>query len=233
MRESGIDYAVAMGFPWEKDKYCEKQNLYLSSAKNASGGKIIPFGSIPLNDKFQIDGWANNIKELGLAGIGEIAFYKEGLTMRNADILEEIFSASVKYSLPVCIHISEPVGKDYIGKHSTDLTVLYSILKSFPNAVIILAHWGGGLLFYELEEEVQSVLKHVYYDTAASPYLYREDIFEIAVKITGSRKILFGSDFPLINFKRYLDSIDKIIKNEDDKKNIRGENAARILKGFI
>jgi uncharacterized protein len=233
MDESNIDYAVAMGFPWEKEKYCEKQNKYLSKAKETSKGRIIPFGSLPLNDKHQIDDWANHIKELGMAGIGEIAFYSEGLTFRNADILEEVFAAAAKHSLPVCVHVSEPVGKDYIGKHNTDLSVLYSIVKNFPNIIIILAHWGGGLFFYELMEEPQASLKNVYYDTAASPYLYKDDIFEIAIKIISSKKILFGSDFPLINFKRYIDSIEKILNNKEDKKNILGENAAGILKSYL
>ena len=233
MDESKIDYAVAMGFPWEKEKYCEKQNIYFKTVKESSKKKIIPFGSTPLNDKHQIDGWVNNIKELGLAGIGEIAFYSEGLSVRNADILEEIFAAGAKYNLPVCLHVSEPVGKDYIGKYSTDLSVLYSILKNFQNTVVILAHWGGGLLFYELMEEPLALLKNIYYDTAASPYLYKEIIFEIALKITGAGKILFGSDFPLLNFKRYLDSIDKGLANEDDRKKIKGENAAHILKNYL
>ena len=30
MDNSKIDYAVAMGFPWENDKYCEKQNIYFT-----------------------------------------------------------------------------------------------------------------------------------------------------------------------------------------------------------
>ena len=144
-----------------------------------------------------------------------------------------MFAAGTKYNLPVCLHVSEPVGKDYVGKHLTDLSVLYSILKNFPNTVIILAHWGGGLLFYELMEEPKTVLKNIYYDTAASPYLYRETIFDIAVKIAGAGKILFGSDYPLINFKRYLDSIEKNLPNEDDKKKILGENAAHILKNYL
>jgi uncharacterized protein len=233
MDESNIDYAVAMGFPWEKERYCEKQNKYLNKAKESSKGRIIPFGSIPVNDKNQIDDWAKYIKELGMAGIGEIAFYSEGLTYRNAGILEELFAAGTKYSLPVCFHASEPVGKDYTGKHNTDLSTLHSILKNFPNCITILAHWGGGLFFYELMEEVSNSLKNVYYDTAASPYLYKEDIYEVGVKIISSKKILFGSDFPLINFKRYFDSIEKILTNVEDKKNILGENAALILKNYL
>jgi uncharacterized protein len=233
MEESNIDYAVAMGFPWEKEKYCEKQNRCLKKAKESSKGKIIPFGSIPVNDKYQVDDWAKYLKELGMAGIGEIAFYSEGLTFRNAAILEELFAAGAKYSLPVCFHASEPVGKNYAGKHNTDLSILHSILKNISGCTVILAHWGGGLFFYELMDEIAESLKNVFYDTAASPYLFKEEIYDIAVKIVSSKKILFGSDFPLLNFKRYFDSIEKVLANAEDKKNILGENAALILKSSV
>ena len=37
-----------------------------------------------------------------------------------------------------------------------------------------MAHWGGGLPFYGLmKKEGPEVLRRVYFDTAASPYLYR------------------------------------------------------------
>lgn len=229
MDSSGIDYIVAMGFPWKMEKYCEIQNKYFSNIKAVSKGRIIPFGSIPLNDIHRIDKCVAEIKELGLVGIGEIAFYNDGLSEENADILREVFWSAQKHSLPVCLHVSEPVGNEYTGKHTTEFSILYSILKNFPGVTSILSHWGGGLLFYELNKNVNASLKNVYYDTAASPYLYNDEIYEIAIKIIGSKRILFGSDFPLISFKRYYDSINKSINNENDKKNIYGRNAARIL----
>ena len=46
-------------------------------------------------------------------------------------------------------------------------------------------------------KEVKELSKNVYYDTAATSYLYNKDIFEISLKIIGPEKILFGSDFPI------------------------------------
>jgi uncharacterized protein len=233
MDESGIDHAVAMGFPWEKEKYCERQNKYFSEIAKTTNGKIIPFGSVPLNEKLEIENWTAHLKESGLAGIGEIAFYGEGLNYKKAGILQELFSSAEKHSLPVCLHVSEPVGHEYTGKHNTDFTTIYSVIKDFPKTTVILAHWGGGLFFYELMDEVKVTLRNVYYDTAASPFLYREEIFETALKIIGPDKILFGSDFPLLNFKKYLAPIEKYIPNTDDKNKILEKNAAQILKQHL
>ncbi|MCU0822453.1 MAG: amidohydrolase family protein [Spirochaetes bacterium] len=93
-----------------------------------------------------------------------------------------------------------------------------------------MAHWGGGMLFYELMPEINEEFKNIYYDTAASPLLYKDDVYDIAIKIVGSERIIFGSDFPLIKFKRHIDSITKSVKNREDRKNILGRNAEKILR---
>ncbi len=230
MDEAEVDYIVALGFPWVKEQYCEEQNLYFKDVMKLSKGRIIPFGSIPLDDGADIDKWAKSIKDMGLAGIGEIAFYADGMDKKNADKLRKILDSATQYSLPVNLHVNEPVGHDYPGKYDSNLTALYSILLDYNDIPIILAHWGGGLLFYELMPEINDAFKNIYYDTAASPFLYKDDIYNIAIKTIGAERILFGSDFPLIKFKRYLSAIEKNVPEVEDRKKIIGENAMGILK---
>ena len=69
---------------------------------------------------------------------------------------------------------------------------------------VVAAHWGGGFPFYELMPEVQTAAANVWYDSAASLYLYRPEIFPTVARIAGPRKILWGSDYPLIAQARML-----------------------------
>jgi predicted TIM-barrel fold metal-dependent hydrolase len=93
-----------------------------------------------------------------------------------------------------------------------------------------LAHWGGGLCFYELlKQEAADVLAHVYYDTAASPFLYQPDIYNVMTKALGKGKILFGSDYPLLPAKRYFEEMAKAHLNQGDTAAIQGGNAAALL----
>ena len=55
------------------------------------------------------------------------------------------------------------------------------------------------------------------------------DIYDIAIRIMGPDRILFGSDFPLIKFRRYMDSIKKSVKSRKDREKILGGNAALLL----
>ncbi len=230
MKNSGIDYSVAMGFPWIDEVLCRAQNEYLRTVIELSGGVIIPFGSVPLHSATPPEEWVRGIKEMGLRGIGEVGFYRQGLTGNNLDFLKKVLAAAGKYSLPLCLHVNEPVGHHYQGKYDPNLRELYPVLSDYSDVPIILSHWGGGMVFYELMPEVSEALSHCYYDTAASPFIYSDAIYRIAPLMTGPKKILFGSDYPLLSWRRYYDAINRECVDEEIKADVLGRNAARLLK---
>jgi predicted TIM-barrel fold metal-dependent hydrolase len=94
---------------------------------------------------------------------------------------------------------------------------------------VILAHWGGGFFFYELMPEVARAAQRVYYDTAASPFLYRPQVYSLAVQIVGPGRILWGSDFPLISPARYFRELDSTRLSSSVQDQILGENARQLL----
>ena len=65
--------------------------------------------------------------------------------------------------------------------------------------------------------------------SAASPFLYDPEIYQIAVRLLGADKILFGSDYPLLPPARYFGEIREagLTKTQIDK--ICGENATQLL----
>src|SRR4030042_2852435 len=215
MLRSGIDRAVAMGFPWEREDFCAAQNEYFRTVAESSGGSIIPFASVPVNRTARIDAWVREIKDMGFRGVGEVSYYRNGMNSESIDHLRSLLSAARSYSLPVCLHVNEPVGHRYPGKYDPLLQEVHAAVAEHPDVVVILSHWGGGLLFYELMPEVSRSLKNCYYDTAATPLLYADEIYGIAYRITGSKKILFGTDYPLLSADRYIDAIKKSIPDEE------------------
>jgi hypothetical protein len=126
-------------------------------------------------------------------------------------------------------HASEPVGHSYPGKGTVTPDLLYRFLSNFPQLIIVFAHWGGGLPFYALMPEVAEAFGNVYFDTAASPFLYRDHIFRHVVEIAGPERILFGTDYPLIKQGRLLRSVRSLDLPETVKEMILGGNAQRIL----
>ena len=91
------------------------------------------------------------------------------------------------------------------------------------------AHWGGGLPFYALMPEVKKALGQVYFDSAASPYLYSPQIYTEIAALVGDQQVLFGSDYPLLTPRRLLRDIDSLHLPESTRNQLLYANAASLL----
>jgi hypothetical protein len=166
----------------------------------------------------------------GLKGLGELALYSSPAEGSWFDRMSPLVELASRWEVPVLLHINEPVGHQYPGKGRQPFWELYELIKTFPTTRFILAHWGGGLWWYQLmKREVKEVLANTYFDTAASPFLYRPEIYEFAIKLLGMGKILYGSDYPLLGLERYLEEMDQAGLLSKQQEAILGGNSQRVL----
>ena len=229
MDACGIDKAVVFGFPWKSDDTFVRNNDYIIDAVHRFPDRLVGFGCFdPCHPAALKE--AQRCLDNGLTGIGELAFYTCGIDSNSLDKLAPIMKLCRSQNLPILIHTNEPIGHHYPGKSPNTLRQIYELIRQFPENLIVLGHWGGGIFFYSLlKKEVVDSLKNVYFDTAASPFLYDARIYSIATQLVGAEKLLFGSDYPLITPARYLEELEHSGLADADIQNICGHNAARIL----
>jgi hypothetical protein len=166
----------------------------------------------------------------GLSGIGELAFYESGFDEYSLEQLAQVMEICAKKNLPVMVHTNEPIGHHYPGKTPNTLSQIYNLIRRFANNKLVLAHWGGGIFFFSLlKKDVKSGLQNVYFDTAASPFLYDPEVYQIAIELIGVDKILFGSDFPLLPPGRYFNEMTSAGLTGVQVAKICGENAKKLL----
>jgi uncharacterized protein len=230
MDRQGVDRAVAFGFPWSDLEITRCHNDYVMASVARFGGRLIGLGCVDPSTTGAIDELERCLNG-GLSGVGELAFYQSDLDDRVLACLDPVMALCRERSVPVVLHTNEPVGHVYPGKAPMTLHRLYRLLQRFPFNQIVLAHWGGGLFWYGLlKKEVAEVLSNVWFDTAASPFLYRPDVYRSAVTLAGSGRILFGSDFPLIEPKRYFAEMKATGLPEPVIERICGDNAAELFQ---
>jgi predicted TIM-barrel fold metal-dependent hydrolase len=229
MEEQGIQRSVIFGFPWEKTEHFRRHNDYIIESVQRYPDKLTGFCCFsPLSPHAPSE--VRRCLDAGLAGVGELAVYQSGFSEKIIRSLHEVMEICADRNVPVLFHTNEPVGHVYPGKTPVQLSEIYALLKQYPSNTIILAHWGGGLFFYSLmKKEVRDVLKNVWFDTAASPFLYDPQIYRMAGEIVGTGKILFGTDYPLISPKRYFEEMELAGLSEESVRGICGENAAKLL----
>ena len=152
----------------------------------------------------------------------------QGFDLLDDGALREITGYLTARDLVWLSHASEPVGHVYPGKGSVTPEALYPFILRYQELNIVLAHWGGGLPFYALMPEVKAALSNVFFDTAASPYLYDRAVYGQAAENVGEARIMFGSDYPLLSPARLLKEIESTTLTAEAKKAITGENARRV-----
>ncbi len=230
MDEQGVDTSVIFGFPWKSKEIFQFHNDYIMEAVERYPERLIGLCCFdPLNKEAVAE--AVRCLEGGLAGIGEIAFYQSGIDNAALDKMTPLMEICHDRDLPFLIHTNEPVGHIYPGKTPNTLKQIYNLVNRFSENKIVLAHWGGGIFFFNLlKKDVKESLKNVYFDNAASPFLYDPQIYRYAKEIAGLDKILFGSDFPLLKPARYFKELEKTGLSKDQIESICGRNAARLLK---
>ncbi|MFC1857346.1 amidohydrolase family protein [Thermodesulfobacteriota bacterium] len=230
MNEEGVDKSVVFGFPWKNMEIAKFHNDYIMAAVTKYPDRLIGFCCL---DPFH-DGAAMETERCltnGLAGLGELAFYEAGIDAETLNRLEPLMKICLQKDVPVLIHTNEPVGHSYPGKSPNTLMQIYSLVQRYAAQKLVLAHWGGGIFLYGLlKKEVKENLKNVYFDTAASPFLYDADIWEYAKKLAGPDKILFGTDYPLIKPVRYFEELKTTGLSTKEIKDICGGNAMRVLR---
>jgi predicted TIM-barrel fold metal-dependent hydrolase len=230
MDDSQVDKAVVFGFPWKDSLYFKQHNDYISEVVNRYPQRFIGLGCFDPFSEGVAEEARRCLQKGGLSGIGELAFYQTGIENSSLSRLEPVMEVCRGLNLPVMIHTNEPIGHSYPGKTPNTLAQIYQLIQSFPQNKIVLAHWGGGLFFFSLlKKEVKESLKNIYFDTAASPYLYDADVYRLAIQRVGVGKILFGSDFPLLAPARYFDEMKTAGLSEDEMQQICGLNAAALF----
>ncbi len=224
--ESEFERCVTFSFPFKDMDLIRTVNDYVIESAKKYEDRIIPFAVLNLLD---ID---ESISELlrcknEISGVGELAFYTN-TELFNIDRLKPFMDEVTSLGIPILLHCNETVGHNYPGKSDISLKKIYEFVAYYKDVTFILAHFGGGLFFYELMPEVKKELSHVFYDTAASPYLYDKKIYKIALQIVGE-KLLFGSDLPLIKPKRYIKDMREVSLSDAEILTITSSNPKRIF----
>lgn len=229
MEAAGVDRTVIMGFPWRDGGLCKEHNSYLIDAVSRFPDKLIGFACVQPLD-------AGDAKELdrclsaGLSGLGELGPDGQRFDITDRWVLEASVEVLRHYDRPLLIHSSEPLGHEYPGKGKTFPWQLLRLAQNFPDLSIVIAHWGGGLPFYELMPEVREALRNVYYDSAASTFLYDPSIFSIVTNLIGPERILWGTDYPLLSQAKFLARVRSCHLPQEAEQAILGGNAARLLR---
>ena len=204
MDSAGVDQVVLVGEYYQQHEQCVTRNDTVLALINRWPNRIRAMAVVQPNAGDLAVQEVRRCLAAGMIGVGELNPYPQRFRLDSAEF-RQIVDLCQAEDLPLNLHINEEIGDYYAGKSSTPLRDYYQLIRQSPDLKLILAHWGGGLLFYELMPRVRRHFRRVSYDTAASPLQYRTaEIVRTALSCIASSKILYGSDYPLLLYPSRL-----------------------------
>ena len=228
MDADGVDRAVISGFGWCDARMCCDDNDYVIDAVRRYPSRLVGLAVVTPSDGTAAVAEIERCAAAGLRGVGELMPDGQKFDLDDVDLLRPVAEAVAALGLVMMTHTSEPVGHSYPGKGTVRAEAIVRFAGQFPDVRLICAHWGGGVPFFELMPEVKQTLRNVYYDTAASPLLYSDEVFRIGMALAPS-KVLFGTDFPLLRAGALIDRIRRSGLSQAEEAALLGGNVARVF----
>lgn len=229
MDEAGIDISVILNYGWTTHELCVETNDYILESIARYPKRLVGFCTVQPNSRNAAIAEIERCVRGGVKGVGEMRPDLQLFDPADDIVMEPLIEAMRQYQLILLTHASEPVGHNYPGKGDLTPGVLYPLITRFPDQTVVCAHWGGGLPFYALMPEVKKAMSRVYFDTAASPFLYSPQVYSQVTQMVGPERILFGTDYPLLKPARLLGEINSSNLPVETKDLILSGNARRLL----
>lgn len=238
MDDAGLERVVLLGWYWQRLETCVWHNRHYAACVRAHPDRISAFATVQT-----ASGIPAALAEMdrargdGLIGLGELCPWSDGGSLLNDD-WQAVFAHAESLHWPVNLHVTDPASRLFPGRVVTPLEEIVALARQQPGLRLILAHWGGGLVFHELNAHARQALKNCVYDTAATPLLYDTAIYRAAIEAVGAERILFGSDYPLMvfpkdqrepEFTRVLTQVREAGLDDTSLAAVLGGNARRVL----
>jgi len=138
-----------------------------------------------------------------------------------------LYVECIELGIPFCLQVGH-TGPMCPSEPGRPIPYLDDVALEFPELVIV-----GGHIGYPWTEEMVSLATkypNVYIDTSA----YKPHRFPAALRVYmkghGRRKVLFGSNFPMVTPRDCLAQVDELGLDEEARRLFLGENAQRVFR---
>lgn len=138
-----------------------------------------------------------------------------------------IYAACVELGVPLCTQIGHtgPLMRSETGR---PIPYLEDVLLDFPELVVV----GGHLGFPWIDELTSLAIKFPNFHVDTSAYIAQRfpGSFVSFMKGPGRRRVMFGTNWPMLSAEHCLKGADQLGLSEDELKAFKSETARQVFK---
>lgn len=217
--------AKALISAWRSPRHDLISNDEVASFAAEAPDRLIGVGSVdisrPMAAVLEI---RRCVEELGFKAIRVLPWLAERAPTDR--LFYPVYAACCDLGVPFCTQIGHtgPLMPSEVGRP----LYLDQVALDFPELVIVAGHIG----YPWTEEAVAVATKHenVFIDTSAYvPARYPPELIRF-LKTNGARKVLFGTNYPMLSHTQALDGLDALGLAEDVRDQFLHANATRVFE---
>lgn len=203
IHNDGSDFSVI--------KECNRRVL---EVHNAYPDQFLPGVNVHPNFPEESCAEVQKFYDMGFRMVGEIAGYVMNYSKYYAGGLLQVMELAQDLGMVLNIH------------HNSDLEDIEMIVKNFPRLKLLVAHPGYASIVgnYTLAQKYPNL----YFDISGTG-LTRWGMVKKGVEMLGPERILFGTDFPVMNCGMYVAAVLFEHLTDEERRMIFRENFLRLI----
>lgn len=146
-----------------------------------------------------------------------------------------IYEKATQLDIPIIAHCGRNTEEPYRQvleeqPRYSETKLWRTVLNDFPSMRLILAHLAGADTYWDDALELLRDFPHVCVDTALFPRLMSTDKLVSFIKLVGSDRVMFGSDFAGADVLEDAAKLERLPISDEDKERILYSNASRFFR---
>ena len=217
--EAGIDHFIVQSVA-TTPKQVKSINEFVSESVKRSNGKFTGLGTLH-PDSEDIKGDLEHLLELGLKGV---KLHPDIQQFKIDDYrCLKIYELCEEKNLPILMHTGDS-RYDYSNPNR-----MLPILEIYNNLTVVGAHMGGWSVWDEAADKLAG--KENFYVDCSSTFAFLEPskVKEL-IRHFGTDKVLFGTDYPMWDYKSEISTFLSLGLDESEIKSILNINTKKVFK---
>ena len=191
--------------------------------KECDRQRLVPFGTIP-PDLEDYQGELNRLRQNGVKGVKFSSLFQP--FRLDEDRMMRVYEA-LGDNMIAYFHMGRGSGK-YAEHSNSTPEMLARVLDTFPKLRVVAAHFGGLGMLDEARKHLFG--RDLYLDTVWIMGDLDPNLVARIVHEHGSKKIVFGTDYPFGDMAKGVQFIRSLPLGEEDRERILWRNAQELLK---
>jgi predicted TIM-barrel fold metal-dependent hydrolase len=221
MDSAGIDHAICFSYQWQDADRCTRANAYVAAKVRAHSDRLSGLAVVQPRSPAAPFELERMLEQPGILGL-KMKPRWGGFSLADVALLGPLMEILASRQALLLTHVAQ----NFHNSEGDNLSDLLTLLKAFPNVIVVAAHMAAFAGVYACYEAVGQYFKNLYIDISLPANLLW---LPSLMRLDDSTRYLYATDFPYMDFNELDASLAALELDPDFLQRLCEDNPRRLL----